>query len=300
MTAGAAAGQLTGTASVREKRAEAEKLLSQARKAIKQGDFAEAEKLIAQAEKAGAKYDPLTERFVDTPQKLRKLLAEQRSKAPPSTALASAAVPADPLRGAQPSVNPQAVDHAVQQLADNGKSRAMMHLNDARAALAHGDKLAALAAWQKAAGIPAPYAPGEISPQSVADELVRAGIDPSRLVPAAANNPSAPYMLRPGDISPANELVRGGPPLAGPPGALPPGAAAPANVSPYNLPPEAHPLAQSQESGVRGQESGVRGQESGPLKAEVMHELNVSGVQFVVSRLLKISITEVRVVVGDP
>ena len=45
---------------------------------MKQGDFEQAESLIVQAEKLDAKYDALTERFVDTPAKLRKLLAEER------------------------------------------------------------------------------------------------------------------------------------------------------------------------------------------------------------------------------
>src|SRR5262245_43031255 len=62
-------------------RKKSEDLLNQARKAIKQGDFVGAESFIVQAEKLDAKYDVLTERFVDTPAKIRKLLAEERVKA---------------------------------------------------------------------------------------------------------------------------------------------------------------------------------------------------------------------------
>src|SRR5262245_28018797 len=62
-----ACGQFGGS---RDKRIESEKLLTQARGAIKLGEYDRAESLIAQAEKLGVKYDALTERFVDTPDKI--------------------------------------------------------------------------------------------------------------------------------------------------------------------------------------------------------------------------------------
>jgi general secretion pathway protein D len=256
--AAASFGQFGGS---RDKRIESEKLLTQARGAIKLGEYDRAESLIAQAEKLAVKYDPLMERFVDTPDKIRKLLAEQRSKAavagrtgPRAPALLSGdtqgpsatTVPADPLQVGPQSINPQAegaaTNSAAERLTNDGKSRATMYLTDARTALAHGDKLAALAAWQKAAGINAAFAPGEVSPQSVADELLRAGIDPSRLIPVSAS-PASPYVLKPSDIDPASESL---PPLLAQPGATaPPGAIGPGSQSPYNLPRETNRLAQS-------------------------------------------------------
>ena len=59
----------------------ADDLLGQARKAIKAGNFDQADGLITQAEKLGVKYDPLTARFVDTPEKLRKLLDGEKGRA---------------------------------------------------------------------------------------------------------------------------------------------------------------------------------------------------------------------------
>src|SRR3954447_12988625 len=59
----------------------ADDLLRESRSAIKRGDFARAEKLINDAEKLGVKYDPLMDRWSDTPDSMRKLLAQERSKA---------------------------------------------------------------------------------------------------------------------------------------------------------------------------------------------------------------------------
>ena len=116
-------------------------------------------------------------------------------------------------------------------------------LRDARAALAAGDKFAALAAWQKAAALPAQFGPGEDSPQRLAADLQAAGIDPSRLQPAAAN-PASPYTLRPSDLPQTADRF---PNLSGPSG--PPAAALPpGGLNPYNLPADNNPLAE----GLRG------------------------------------------------
>src|SRR5690349_9852043 len=102
----AATGQTGGASAQRA----SEDLLRESRAAIKRGDYAKAETLIADAEKLGVKYNPLTAQFHDTPDKLRKLLAEERSKANASNKsgfklpglfgggnkAAPAAVPADP------------------------------------------------------------------------------------------------------------------------------------------------------------------------------------------------------------
>ncbi len=164
--AAAGAGQIGGG---RDKRAESDKLLSQAQKAIKQGDYAQAESLIGQAEKLGIKYHPLTERFVDTPDKVRKALAEARSKVSANRSVARApallennppqkqpsAIPLDPIAGAPQAVNPPASNVADERIPDDAKSRAAMHLQDARRLLAAGDKLAAFfpAQWDPKLGI---------------------------------------------------------------------------------------------------------------------------------------------------
>ncbi|MEX2175482.1 MAG: hypothetical protein WD872_14055 [Pirellulaceae bacterium] len=242
-TATASAGQFGKT----DNRRAADDLLRQARKAIKAGDFAAADGLVTQAEKLGVTYDPLTARFVDTPEKLRQLLDETKSREIPAATLPSSRfpplltspaaarpggdVPKDPFSAAgRPGV--------VEQLATAGdKSKAAGLLRDARAALAAGDKLAALAAWQKAAGMPAQYGLDEDSPQKVAFDLQRAGVDPSRLVPVAAN-PAAPFAMQPSDVSAYDRL----PALGASPAQLPAGANAP-TLNPYGLPAESNPLA---------------------------------------------------------
>jgi general secretion pathway protein D len=209
-TAAALAGQ---TGSNTDARRQADELLRQARKAIKDGDLATADGLITKAEGLKVQYDALTARFVDTPEKLRKLLDEAKER--PSTAQlpssrfpallpsfskespAPSTLPADPLA----AMNRQ--DPAA-QIAGDGKSKAQSLLGDARKALAAGDKFAALAAWQKAAAIPAQYQPGELSPQQVAAELAQAGFSPDQLVPAAA--PTSPYQLKPSDIAAGDSL----------------------------------------------------------------------------------------------
>jgi general secretion pathway protein D len=237
----------------------ADDLMREARVAIKRGDYQRAESLINDAEKLGVKYDPVVaDRFSDTPDTLRKLLAAERSRAnaaKPGFRLPnlfggnarpqSSAIPADPTALPQPPINPQAATNAADQIAGDVKSRAVAYLKDARAALARRDNFAALAAWQKAVALNATFGPDEDSPKWLAADLVRAGIDPSRLVPPSANqgnlSPASPYALRPADIDPAADRL----PQLGASGAAPPAAAAPANFSPYNLPSESNPLARS-------------------------------------------------------
>lgn len=240
-------------AAPKQPREQSDDFLVQARKAMKQGDFEAAESFIVKAEKLNVKYNALNDRFVDTPTSLRKLLAEQRVKAGGGQRLAAqpaaATIPGDPYQNPQVA-NPQApnpnalqnsvaLQNTVDRMGDE-KSKAAALLRDARQALAGGDKLAALAAWQKAAAISANYTPDEDSPQRVADALMQAGVDPSRLIPANTN-PTSPYMLKPADMNSAADRL---PQFSANPNALPP-AAVPGAVSPYNLPPETNPLAAS-------------------------------------------------------
>src|SRR5439155_3970425 len=196
----------------------------------------------------------LIDRWADKPETIRKLLATERSKANSKlgakASVAAAAkgpripVPNDPLAGAQAAVNPamavQPAYDAATQLTENVKSRAAAYLKDARAALERHDNLAALAAWQKAAAINAAFGPDEDSPQRLANDLMRTGVDPARLVPANTN-PASPYRLRPSEVDSREDNL---PQLGGLSGAAPPASAMPGTYSPYNLPPERNPLAQ--------------------------------------------------------
>ncbi len=61
-------------------RRQADDLLSQARKALKDGQFDQADALIARAEKTGVTYDAFAAKYADTPTSMRKLAAEERAK----------------------------------------------------------------------------------------------------------------------------------------------------------------------------------------------------------------------------
>src|SRR4051812_27971989 len=78
LTGAPASGQTAGTTSARRA---SDDLLREARAAVKRSDYSRAETLINDAEKLGVKYDPLTDRWSDTPDVLRKLLAQERAKA---------------------------------------------------------------------------------------------------------------------------------------------------------------------------------------------------------------------------
>jgi general secretion pathway protein D len=240
----------TALAQATTSRRAADDLLRQARAAIKRGEYQQAEAHIVEAEKLGVVYDQLIDRWSDTPDTMRKLLAQERSKANAGKSplrlpnffgggnnQPASPVPTDPVASTPPAANPAAMNQAIDQFSDQ-KSRAVTYLKDARTALARGDKLAAFAAWQKAAAAGGTFGPGEDSPQQVADELVRAGINPTQLKPAAMTAQS-PYTLRPADIDQSADRL----PQLGTSGAAPPAAVAPASYSPYNLPPEPNPLA---------------------------------------------------------
>src|SRR4051812_18666829 len=219
-------GQPSGSGS--SARDASDKLLREARAAIKAGDYSRAESLINDAEKLGVKYNPLTDRWSDTPDVLRKLLATERAKAnatkPGSRAPAllggfgaaqAKPVPTDPT--SSQAADSRQINTAIDKISGDQKSRAVAFLKDARAALTKGDKYAALGAWQKAAAIPANYAPNEDSPQRVADDLVAAGIDRTPFKPAP-RGPASPFSFRPTHLYFTGDR----PPPMGTPGTSPP------------------------------------------------------------------------------
>ena len=199
-TAAASAGQFGFGRS--EARKEADDLLRQARTAMKAGDLEQAEILVAKAEKLGVAYDGFSDRFKDNPTKVRKDLAEAKSKATasgkPSSLFAAAGknretktdgVPPSPFAAA----NQEA---AVNQITDDSKARAKAYAEQGRAALARGDKPGASAFYQKAIAYKATFAPGEYSPQQLAGDLARAGVNVGSLKPASSD-PTSPFKLSP-------------------------------------------------------------------------------------------------------
>ncbi|ADB16715.1 type II and III secretion system protein [Pirellula staleyi DSM 6068] len=238
--ANTATGQFGASAGPRR---EADDLLRQARKALKDGDFALADTLIGKAEKLNVQYDALTERFYDTPAKLRKVLEEEKAKASGKPAggmsLPSARFPA--LLGGKDEPQAQAIpaspfpaptrEEALSQLTNDSQVKARSLLAEARGALAAGNKPAAIAAYQKVLAIPAQYGPTDDSPQRLAADMARAGIDVTSVAPAPSA--TSPFMLRPSDIDPAAQRL----PIDGQaPVAAPEAAMVQQNPSPYALP----------------------------------------------------------------
>jgi len=79
-------------------------------------------------------------------------------------------------------------ESAVERLTSSEKSKAQGFLNKARAALAQGDLAGAQGWYHRAAALDVKYDAGEYSPARLKQDLVRAGVDPSRLAqpPATA------------------------------------------------------------------------------------------------------------------
>ncbi len=184
-------------------------MLRESRQAMSRGDWESAERLITKAESLPVKVDPLYERFQDTPAKARRTLEELRSarardeRTRPSERFsptvrgpgAGAAPPAQ--AGASP---PAGALQPLETLTDDAKSKANAYVQKGRLALQQGDLAGATGWYQKAAGLNAPFAPGEYSPNALADELRRAGVPADRLVatrPAPADMPT----LRPDDFA---------------------------------------------------------------------------------------------------
>lgn len=231
--ASAVAGQTAGST---DAKSQADELLRQARAAIKEGNYQQAEKLIGQAEALKVEYTVFMARWSDTPEKLRKLLAEEKTRKvavpqKPSTkfpALIGQNNEAAPMpTGKAPVGNPEA---ALGQMMDDAKAKAKMFAEQGRAALQKGDKLAAQAAYQKSMGLKAVFAAGEYSPEHLAADLKKAGVDVSRMAPPQGLTAASPYQLKPSDVASQPEKIP-----ALPEGSMP--ETNPADASPYTAAP---------------------------------------------------------------
>lgn len=204
-------------------RQEVEQLLREARQAMSRSDWESAEQLITKAEGLPGKVDPLYERFQDTPAKARRTLQELRAarsrdeRGRPSErfspTLNERIAAGAPPQGAES--NPRSgIPQPLDALTDDAKSKANAFVQKGRMALQQGDLTGATGWYQKAAGLNAPFAPGEYSPAALADELGRAGVPPDRLVAARPPSGEMPA-LRPEDFASDHEATMPAP-LAGP------------------------------------------------------------------------------------
>jgi general secretion pathway protein D len=205
-TAAAAAGQFGFGRS--EARKEADDLLRQARAALKAGDLSKAESLLTRVDKLGVEYDGFSDRFKDNPAKVRKDLAEAKAKAggpaKPSSFFPAFAGKKDDKPKAVPAspFAPGDQEAALNQMTDDSKAKAKSLAEQGRAALARGDKTGAASFYQKAIGYKATFGPGEYSPQQLAADLTKAGVNVTGLK-AAPSNPALPFKLSPETL--ANE-----------------------------------------------------------------------------------------------
>lgn len=181
-------------------RQEVEQLLREARQAMSRGDWAAAERAIARAERLPFPVDPLYERFQDTPAKVRQTLQELRAASErnrPSEQFSPTLGPAAAAGGASPAAaaTPRPADsRPLDALTDDAKAKAAAMAQKGRLALQQGDVPGALGWYQKAAALPAAFAPGEYSPATLAEELRRTGVPADRLAvvrPEAAGMPAA-------------------------------------------------------------------------------------------------------------
>ncbi len=164
---------------------EAQRLLRAARQAMDQGDHRLAESYIDRAERLNVQYDPLYERFMDTPAKTRRELRERLASGSTVTATAAGSPTAE---------------HQLAMLGGDAKTKARSYLEKARLALQQGDITGAIAWRQKALATGATFSPGEYSPETLAGELRRAGVAEQLL--SAPQTPAGPApTLRPDDFA---------------------------------------------------------------------------------------------------
>ena len=168
--------------------AEAE-YLAKAREAMKFGRYEEASKLIDDAARLGVQRDPVTARFKDSPEKARADLSKLQGPKTPSSRF-SAWPPSlnkqQPQMGEQPRdpFAARANDATIDKLSQS-KGMAGIYLDRGRQALKQGDSQSAIVFHQKALAENATYAQGDYTPDMLAGELRAAGVDLSRLGPAA-------------------------------------------------------------------------------------------------------------------
>jgi general secretion pathway protein D len=163
---------------------EAQRLLRMARQAMSQKDFALAETYIERAERLNVRHDPLHERFLDSPAKARQSLRE--------------------LQAANPASGPGAGSAPLPTLDGDAKSLARSYLERALAALRQGDLAGAVTWRQRAMGTGARFEPGELSPDSLAAELRKAGVS-EELLAARGGSATATAEARPDDFREATQ-----------------------------------------------------------------------------------------------
>ncbi len=193
----------TGYQDQRTRQNEAQHLLRESRQAMNRGDLPLAERYIQQAEQLNVQYDPLYERFRDTPEKARRAMQAMRGSTAgtsgrPSDRFSPASI--GPSAGGQPPMadrfasQPRDARGTLDMLTNDASSLARSYLEKGRLAVAQGDVTAAIAWRQKAIATGTRFAPGEYSPEALANDLRRAGVSDALL---AGRGPTSPALSQP-------------------------------------------------------------------------------------------------------
>ncbi|WP_254506709.1 general secretion pathway protein GspD [Anatilimnocola floriformis] len=224
------AADAVGQAPAADPRRQSDDLLRQARKALKDGQFDRADGLIVEAEKLGVKYDPVWDKFADTPAVLKKLAAEERAKgkggiAKPSSLFPAFMQPGDkqPAPPSQPPADPFAARNARENTVDKITNGSMPQNNPTAPFVMSPTEMAAKDqqgvpllpngagppgfANGQATGAPNPYAlPQEANPLARNPEMSNAppvAFNPPSFGPA----PSAPAGPQPGMPGTADQFA---------------------------------------------------------------------------------------------
>ncbi len=211
LASAAAAGQSTSSVE-NERRREADRWLQQARQSMQEGKLSQAEYFIERAESTGANFEGVFARFQDSPEKARKDLDTIRASQPSGSVPPSNRFEAAPLDVPQRTTQPRspapatgaAREFALDSLTDDTKAKAKSYVERGRAALQQGDTVGATAWYQKANSLNAKFGPEEYSPNKLAADLQRAGVEASRLS-SAGSAPASPLQLNPNDFNAAQD-----------------------------------------------------------------------------------------------
>ncbi len=175
------------------------RLLADARAAMKAGRLDEAQACIDNAQRLNIKHDPLTAGFKDSPERARreleKLQQNQGGPVTPSSrfsawpsSINSKPKPTMGVQGTDPFAN-RASDATIDRMTNDSKSKADRYLENGRNCLQQGDMTGAISWHTKARAENAQFGPGEYSPDALAADLAKAGVEISRL---PANSAGAP------------------------------------------------------------------------------------------------------------
>ncbi len=190
LSVGIRAVSQAGSQDERARQNEAQRLLLESRRAMDRNEFQLAERYIQQAEQLNVQYDPVFAKFKDTPAKARRVMQQRlsfRAGTPTRPSDRFSPLSVGPSAGEQPASASRYVNHlrgdgeTLDRLTNDPRANARAYLEKGRLAVVQGDITGAIAWRQRAVATGATFAPGEYSPETLANELRRAGVSDALL-----------------------------------------------------------------------------------------------------------------------